>query len=54
MALGVMLTTHHFLCSLQMGPPSQSVTLQRLVRLDSDSHSSLFGPFISYKENEVL
>ncbi len=25
-----------------------------LVRLDSDEHSSLFGPFISYKENEVL
>ncbi len=37
-----------------MGPISYSVTFTRLERLTRVKHSSLFGPFANYEENEML
>jgi hypothetical protein len=45
--------TLHFLSNLQMGPLSWIVCL-RLVKLFRDKHPSLYSPFMSYEENEVL
>ncbi len=44
-------TTLHFLCNLQLGPISWSVTLNHYVR---DKPSSLLGPFVSYEVNESV
>jgi len=41
-------TTLHFLLNLRKGPISHTVTT--LKRLSSDKHSSLLGPFVSYKK----
>jgi len=41
-------TTLHFLLNVRKGPISQTVTT--LKRLSSDKHSSLLGPFVSYKK----
>ncbi len=37
-----------------MGQQASVLHYNRLERLASDKHSSLLGPFISYKESEVL
>ncbi len=37
-----------------MGPVSYSDTLTSLERLRSDKHSSLLGPFVSYKKSSVV
>ncbi len=47
-------TTFYFLLNSKMGPVSQMLDLTRLYRLPRNKHSVLFGPSVSYKENEVL
>jgi hypothetical protein len=54
MALGTVFTTLHFLLNLQMGPISWSVNYTKLKVLVRNKHSTLFGPLLSYEENEVL
>jgi hypothetical protein len=48
------ITAPYFLLNLQLGRISYSVTLHQMKRFSNDKHSRLLGPFISYKENEVL
>ncbi len=40
--------------NISMGPISLRVRYTRLKRHARDKQFNLFGPFISYKENEVL
>jgi hypothetical protein len=46
--------TLHFFRKLRIGPISLSVCPDKSFRLQVMKHSSLIGPFVSYKENEVL
>jgi hypothetical protein len=44
----------NFLCNLQIGPKARVLHYTKIKRLPSDKHSSLFGTFINYEENEVF
>ncbi len=53
-ARGTVFTTYQFLCNLQMSPTSQSFIPSRPFQPSVIKHLIFLGPFISYKENEVL
>ncbi len=46
--------SHQFICSSRMGPINQSVTIHLLEIIVRNKHSSLLGPFTSWKEKETL
>jgi hypothetical protein len=53
-APGVLFTTLHFLCSLQIGQKARVFVPDQHLRPTEVWHSSLLGQFLSHKENEVL
>jgi hypothetical protein len=54
MVLVAIFPMHHFQCNLQMGPRAMVLHYDKPERLFRDKHSSIWGPFVSYKENEAL
>ncbi len=50
----ILFTPIHFLRNLQMGQSKLVLQYSKLEMIIRYKNSSLLGPFVSYKENEVL
>jgi hypothetical protein len=53
-ALGVIFTTIHFLCNLQMVQQARMFVPGQPFQPSVMQHYSLLGSFVSYEENKVL
>ncbi len=53
MAAGIVFTTILFL-TYKWAQQARVLHRTRMERVDGNKHSSSFGPFVSYEENEVL
>jgi hypothetical protein len=51
---GTIFTTLHFLPTYYWTPKNRMLYYTKLERLARENHSYLLGPFVIYKENEVL